>query len=1579
MTKNPDKMKQSASPDDQKMIAYRNADDMLSSLKKEIEKRWEKSPEKIEEYAHRIEQLEFSISENLSQEERERTIEITQTQLDDIIEKWSFDDIMIQFKRGKRSIVEETKEWLGKARTMLEKGKGFAKWVAEEVQEVKEKGITEALKWAKTKFLWALGLSGGLAGLGASLGKSLRNHIFMSIKIWFYKVLDFIDVFDWFDFKKNIETLQKQKEAMLLAEAEEDKKKEEEDKKKEDENKESTADDEEDKNPEKGASETEDEEKKEEDDETEESVEYIITNPREALTQTTKKIATISPLFDHVIDPLIEEDRELSAKEKWLFEDLKSGRLSGLSHEDISSMGEKYWLAGLALSGSIKVFQSLEWSDLLEKFPKKEKDQKTWWEKAFENANITSEEKVELTQIFINKKNPEKMYDMDSLKQERLRDKFDPIVEPVKNTVKEIKLDLDTNPLLTTTGAALFGTKFLGFTGALKTAKISYWLIHSGIHLGCFWFGLGGLLGVLSYYWAKKALNMPVPKDTSEFRSFVSKNIWKINEHLAEKGVERSLTYEEIDAGLRGLEDKNILEKMLSEAKNFFVNLAEKAVEMTELSKEEMETIKTNHNIRHMRDTLALSAKNDPSLHLSKPLLTLDIILNERLSQQEGKNHLPFSQREFDSLQKACENSNCVLENENWYIKYQIKKENIILEEWFIGINPNEPEWLARDNLIRTLRTKNNWWSPFEVTGQAIRNELHEIKPLLAEIPLVWFLFDEIENTGKVSEETVSDFIKDGWTLFEVAGRYFLRYGKHAVELPQNAWHLIVQSCVDSENIGAHISQFACEYGNAAATGLVIWLPGVIDAFLTKWSFLWAARQIIGHTIWIPVKMVKNTAKIGFKTLYHGWWKGAKWTFKNTPGILSGKTSIIEKLWEVARHKLWEWIESIHLRYDLWRWFIPSSSSATAELRQWLRNTIKARELAKYLEEHKYSASSRADYLDDLQAALEKSSKDGRLKTKFPELFNADWSRKTFSLSRESLKKIIERLDDEVNLSRAEIVQESRIGKFIQWMKNSKGGKWSADKIDDIMSNLKSRKMLQALPKIIEVAGMAGAAYFAYDLYTTKEPEKMVAQHTTFWWVQILTSALLGKKVGPFSKMIVSFGVTIFGDSFLGSSQYVESILWQIMWAEEFNPAIARSLSETLSAGMSLYTVRNILRKAWVRAAIEWWFDASIGILGKTLVILWQKVRTKLIQKMIKSITIKLAVAWARAGSVSWVPGLNVAMWIWTGVEAYQLYQMWDKANKVNDMFDKQNKKKITKIWGMNEKTTRNFADLYKMEKSVGGIIADFNSIPEEEKNAYIAEVIADENKMTQIAYCNLTISRDDGSSEEMVFEQWHPKFIKIKANDEEVELNEKDLESAEKWEAPKDYKVDDLTELYKKCDEQGAEGNTIAMFTYVTLALSLKNKAKWSQADIEPKSSREVLVQRHDSTLPPIIMRRGLDNFWKLETSNNTVLATGLTFQASFALANLNLGLVWLVEKKVKTDGDTDWQSENATTVPFQFDGEELEYAKDGAMDINMLEDGEWLNFYKRNLAIEKSTLTGSLNAYFWSVAKERWLLGNP
>lgn len=64
---------------------------------------------------------------------------------------------------------------------------------------------------------------------------------------------------------------------------------------------------------------------------------------------------------------------------------------------------------------------------------------------------------------------------------------------------------------------------------------------------------------------------------------------------------------------------------------------------------------------------------------------------------------------------------------------------------------------------------------------------------------------------------------------------------------------------------------------------------------------------------------------------------------------------------------------------------------------------------------------------------------------------------------------------------------------------------------------------------------------------------------------------------------------------------------------------------------------------------------------------------------------------------------------------------------------------------------------------------------------------------------------------------------------------------------------------------------------------------------------------------------------------------------------------------------------------APFQFDGSDLEYAKDDALDRNMLEDGEWLRFYKGNLGLLPEAITSSLNGYFESIARERDLLGNP
>lgn len=146
---------------------------------------------------------------------------------------------------------------------------------------------------------------------------------------------------------------------------------------------------------------------------------------------------------------------------------------------------------------------------------------------------------------------------------------------------------------------------------------------------------------------------MPVPKDTTKFREYMGSHLGDINKYLSSNGVEKALTYEEIDTGLRGLEDPSLLQQMLNKAKNFVTNLAETIIEKSELSIEEMETVKTMHNLRNFRNTLAQKEKENPKIKVKEIIKTLDALIEKRTTEKSGI-YSPFSSEEHLALQNAC-------------------------------------------------------------------------------------------------------------------------------------------------------------------------------------------------------------------------------------------------------------------------------------------------------------------------------------------------------------------------------------------------------------------------------------------------------------------------------------------------------------------------------------------------------------------------------------------------------------------------------------------------------------------------------------------------------------------------------------------------------------------------------------------------------------------------------------------------------------------------------------------------------------------------------------------------------------
>lgn len=204
------------------------------------------------------------------------------------------------------------------------------------------------------------------------MGKNLREDIFLNIKLWFYKVLDFIDIFDWFGFKKNVEIIEKEKGKLLLKNEEEKKEKEWENEEEWEEKKEWKKGEAEKDTTEKNKPDDKEEDKVEWNKQNNENAEFITDNPREALSETTKKIAGL-PVFEQVKEAFMSEDEEHTKEETALFEALKNGRLWNVDGTKFARL-ENYGLAGTAISWSVKLFQSLEGTSLLAKFPKEKKN-----------------------------------------------------------------------------------------------------------------------------------------------------------------------------------------------------------------------------------------------------------------------------------------------------------------------------------------------------------------------------------------------------------------------------------------------------------------------------------------------------------------------------------------------------------------------------------------------------------------------------------------------------------------------------------------------------------------------------------------------------------------------------------------------------------------------------------------------------------------------------------------------------------------------------------------------------------------------------------------------------------------------------------------------------------------------------------------------------------------------------------------------------------------------------------------------------------------------------------------------------
>ncbi len=233
-----------------------------------------------------------------------------------------------------------------------------------------------------------------------------------------------------------------------------------------------------------------------------------------------------------------------------------------------------------------------------------------------------------------------------------------------------------------------------------------------------------------------------------------------------------------------------------------------------------------------------------------------------------------------------------------------------------------------------------------------------------------------------------------------------------------------------------------------------------------------------------------------------------------------------------------------------------------------------------------------------------------------------------------------------------------------------------------------------------------------------------------------------------------------------------------------------------------------------------------------------------------------------------------------------------------------------------------------------------------------------------QTPRCNITIIREDDSIETYGYVSGNPIYAKIEEkNGTMTELTKEDLNQAETWEMPTNYQPETIP--YKDMpDDQ-------LMFYYAVQTQKLKVATGWQNLDTKIESSKKIVVSREDFSHDTLSVERQSDDSWIIISDKQKVNVSGkFDFHGAMALAGLILYSMMFIHKEVHQNNNDDWKSEDGTLTPFSIDKNSINYAKDGALDKDLIET--WLPFYENTLKVSPANISGSLNTYFQAMGKD-------
>ena len=541
-------------------------------------------------------------------------------------------------------------------------------------------------------------------------------------------------------------------------------------------------------------------------------------------------------------------------------------------------------------------------------------------------------------------------------------------------------------------------------------------------------------------------------------------------------------------------------------------------------------------------------------------------------------------------------------------------------------------------------------------------------------------------------------------------------------------------------------------------------------------------------------------------------------------------------------------------------------------------------------------------------------------------------------------------------------VKEYKIGE--EWVKLSDDPKTTEEIKSKIVEELKKSgkpfdakvieqsKLLKYFPVFQKTLGTAVAAYIIYNLETSPDKRKAVAETAlgfgAFMAGMKTTELTFGRLTKhPVGKFVIDVTGGILAT--LGLQGTIKEI------AEEYWPKFAgmQHISLKTISLIEKGTARSVSRMALGSLTKKGIIKAESGLLVRGLERTGLKVVSEVLNKKIestvlkkvatfasKSLTKKLAVSLGVRGAVlaaliaddATVIGVlddivAVGMAVWMAKDIYDIVQLARKAYKIKGAMEKNSKMPITSIEPATETDKKTLeAALVTKGKNI-----------ENMSNDEIMSVI------NSIADIRLKITRSGASGfEEYHFQKGEVFSTKIKTEEGEIlELSDEELNQQISTPPPKEFKMWQID--YKAPKEQLLANYRLAlMFT--------KSECGWTKMDFDIIDENSITLKRLDGGETVALKRSG--ESWSVKDYKS-----GLNLFQAITMGNLLGKIKNLINKEGLKGG---------SSHPFEIDGKDIDFDKKGSpFDITIMSGSkEWLGFYDK-IGLKQKDIVDMLNQW--------------